>query len=145
VPPASRVSQRREIALLFSKRRWPGVAALIVVTPMNPIAIIHAIVALVAIGTAVPLIKRKIKMNPWYGVRIPEAFKSEERWFEINQYGGRLLLWWGISIAVIAGIGLPLAKKYWILYSFSALGIILGGLGIVTIRIFRYAAKTKKR
>ena len=111
---------------------------------MNPIAITHGITALVSIGLSVPLIKRKIKRNPWYGIRIPEAFKSEERWLEINQYGGRLFLAWGIVIAIMSGIGLTLEKKYWIVYSFSALAVILGGLGVVVALTFRYAAKTKK-
>jgi hypothetical protein len=111
---------------------------------MNPIAIIHLVAGLFVIGLALPLVKRKIRMNQWYGVRIQESFKSEERWFEINQYGGRLMVWWGVGLAIIAGIGLPLEKKYWSIYSFSALGFLLAGLGLVTILIFRYAAKTKK-
>lgn len=111
---------------------------------MNPIAIIHALASLVVIGLSVPLIKRKIKRNPWYGVRIPEAFKSEERWLEINQYGGRLLLCWGVLLALTSVVGLTLVEKYWIVYSFSALGVILGGLGIVVSLIFRYAAKTRR-
>ncbi len=111
---------------------------------MNPLAIVYSIFALVIIGLSVPLIKKKIKMNQGYGIRIAEAFKSEERWFEINQYGGRLLLLWGIVIAITAVVGLPLEKKYWIPYSHIATIIILVGLGIVVGLIFRYAAKTKK-
>jgi len=111
---------------------------------MNPIAIIHGGAALTIIGVSLPLVKRKIKRNQWYGVRIAEAFKSEERWLEINEYGGRLVLRWGIAVAVMAGIGLPLPKQYWLVYAYSALVVILGGMGIVTTRIFRYSAKTKK-
>ena len=112
---------------------------------MNPIAALHLAAGLLVIGLAVPLVRRKIRMNRWYGVRIPESYKSEKRWFEINEYGGRLLLWWGVGVAVMAGLGLPLEKKYWVLYSFSALGVIVVGLGLVTTRIFRYAAKTKTK
>ena len=111
---------------------------------MNPIAIIHAVVGLLVVAVAVPLANRRVKMNPWYGIRIPEAFKSEERWLEINQYGGRLMFWWGISILIVATFGLALPKRYWIFYAFAALGIILAGLGLVMARIFRYAAKSKR-
>jgi hypothetical protein len=111
---------------------------------MNPIAIIHLIVGFVAIALSVPLVKRKAGMNPWYGIRIPEAFKSEERWFEINQYGGRLMIWWGITIVIVAAIGLLLEKRYWIYYAFSALAIIVAGLVLVVALIFRYASKTKR-
>lgn len=110
---------------------------------MNPFAILHVGAALAAIVVSLPLIKQKIKRNQWYGVRIPEAFKSEERWLEINEYGGRLLLRWGIVIAVMAGIGLPLPKKYWLVYSYGAGVVILGGMGTVITHIFRYSAKTK--
>jgi len=111
---------------------------------MNPIAIIHSIVALVIIGVSLPLVMRKIKRNQWYGIRIPEASKSEERWLEINQYAGRLMVCWGIVLFITAGIGLLLPKKYWIIYAFSGLAVILVGLGVVTTLIFRYAAWTKK-
>src|SRR5215469_11199091 len=104
---------------------------------MNPIAFIHVIVGFLVIALSVPLVKRKVKMNPWYGVRIPEAFKSEERWFEINQYGGRLTVWWGISIMIVASVGLLLPTNFWIIYSFSALGIILAGLVLVVALVFR--------
>jgi hypothetical protein len=75
---------------------------------MNPIAIIHGVVALVAIGLSLPLLKRKVGPNPWYGVRIPESFKSTARWYEINEYGGRLMLGWGLAIVATSGIGLML-------------------------------------
>lgn len=105
---------------------------------------VDEIVALIVMGVSLPLVKRKIRPNRWYGIRIPEAFKSEERWFELNQYGGRLMIWWGVVIAITAGIGLALEKKYWLVYTFSELAVMLGGLGIVVALIFRYAAKTKR-
>ena len=110
---------------------------------MNQIVILCAIVGLLTIETSLPLIKRKIKMNSWYGIRISESFKSEERWYEINEYGGRLMLWLGIVLIVVAGIGLVLPQKYWVVYAFSVLGVIAGGFGVVTVRIFRYVARTR--
>ena len=38
---------------------------------------------------SLPLIYRKVPMNRFYGIRVREAFKSNDRWFEINTYGGR--------------------------------------------------------
>ncbi len=105
---------------------------------------LHVVVGLLVIALSVPLARNKVKMNPWYGIRIPEAFKSEERWYEINRYGGRLMLWWGLCIVIVAAFGLVLQERYWITYSFSALGIIMAGLGLVVALIFRYAARTRK-
>jgi len=43
------------------------------------------LVGCVGIALGFPLMKRKVKMNRWYGVRIPKSFQSEEHWFKINE------------------------------------------------------------
>ena len=106
---------------------------------MNPVVIVHLLSAAVAIISAVPLIRGQVKMNRWYGVRIPAAFESEERWFDLNRYGGRLLLRWGASIAATAVVGAFLEKKDWIAYNWSALVVIMGGLAIVVLKIHSHA------
>ena len=110
---------------------------------MNPIAILHLIAAGAIIAAAVPLIRKRIKMNGWYGVRIPEAFESEEAWIEINHYGGRYILWWGIAVAVTSMLGLPLEKKNWIVYDWISLVVILGGLFVAVLKTCQYARKRK--
>ena len=42
------------------------------------------------IGISIPLVKRKIKMNRFYGFRIRKAFESDEIWYDLNAYGGKL-------------------------------------------------------
>lgn len=111
---------------------------------MNPIALVHLLVAAVTIAVALPLVRRKIKRNPWYGIRLPDAFKSEERWFEVNEYGGRLLLRCGVVIGVLAVVGLPLQKPYWIFYTWSATAVITIGLAIVLVLTMRYVARTRR-
>jgi hypothetical protein len=66
--------------------------------------------AILITAISIPLVKRKIKMNPWYGVRIPKSFESEENWYKINAYGGKRLILWATLPAVIgiAAFFLPL-------------------------------------
>ena len=111
---------------------------------MNPTAIVYGIVAVIIVNLALPLIGRRVKMNSWYGVRIPESFRSESRWYEINEYGGRLLIYWAALIALVASSGLFVRKEHWESYAWTSTVIILGGLGLVVAAIYRYAAKTKK-
>ena len=111
---------------------------------MNPIALTHLIAGLAAVAVSLPLIKRKIRMNPWYGIRIPAAFASDERWFEINEYGGRLLLRWGVLIAAVAVPGCFLSKTWWPLYGLASTAIIALSLGLVLRLIFRHARATGK-
>ena len=40
---------------------------------MNPVAIVHFIAAVVATVVAMPLVRGDVKINRWYGVRIPAA------------------------------------------------------------------------
>ncbi len=50
--------------------------------------------ACLMVGISLPLVKRKIKMNGLYGIRIAKAFESEDNWYSINEYGGRQLIIW---------------------------------------------------
>lgn len=43
-------------------------------------------------AVALPLILGKVPMNRWYGVRVPRAFESPEKWYAINRVGGLWLL-----------------------------------------------------
>ncbi len=65
--------------------------------------VILLVTGLVMAIIAYPLVKRKIKMNHMYGVRFPQSFYSEESWYKINEYGGKILMAWGI-LSAIAGI-----------------------------------------
>lgn len=52
---------------------------------------------------AIPLIRRRVAMNRWYGVRIPKAYVSEANWFAINEVGGRWLAGAGVVLALVGG------------------------------------------
>jgi hypothetical protein len=110
---------------------------------MNPVVVIHLIAAFVAIIVAVPLARRRVKMNQWYGVRIPAAFESEDAWFDINQYGSRLLIVWGAVIAATAFVGAFLKRSAWLAYDWTALVIVIAGLLFVVRSVYRYARHRK--
>ncbi|MDR3626433.1 MAG: SdpI family protein [Ignavibacteriaceae bacterium] len=46
---------------------------------------------------SVPLVMGWIKMNRWYGIRLPKSFKSNENWYRINKVGG----WWMICASIV--------------------------------------------
>ena len=110
---------------------------------MNPIPIVHLCAAVIAAIVSVPMIRRKVKMNDWYGIRIRASFESEAAWYDINQYGGRLLLAWSSLIAATAMVGVFLERRYWLTYNWTAVVIIGGGLALVIAKILVYARKRK--
>lgn len=76
--------------------------------------ITNILVGLLIIILNIPLTKKKIKMNRWYGMRIPKSFESEENWYKINEYGGKIFIYWSIPIILIGIISLflpPLGNK----------------------------------
>jgi len=57
------------------------------------------ICALLFIGLAIPLINGNIEPNNVYGMRIEEAFTSDDAWYKINRYGG-----WAMVVSSIVMI-----------------------------------------
>ena len=112
---------------------------------MNPVPMVHLVSALVIAGVSVPMIRGRVKMNQWYGVRIRAAFESEAAWYDINRYGGRLLLVWSFIVAATATTGLLVEKKHWLTYNWTSLVIIVGGLAIVMGMIHHYAGQRRTR
>ena len=70
-------------------------------------------VAVLLIAISIPLIQRRVKMNHFYGVRIPKAFESDENWYKINEYGGRQLVLWSCVLALLGVVTffLPLGTE----------------------------------
>lgn len=108
---------------------------------MNTPAILDLLLGVLLICSALPLIKRKVKMNGWYGVRIAAAYASDEAWYDINHYGGRLLLRFGIVLAASSVVGLFVPKEFWSAYRWTWLGILAVGILVLIARIHRYAAR----
>ncbi len=61
----------------------------------------NILAGLVIIAVCVPLVKDKIKMNKWYGIRLKKSFESEENWYKINRYGAKRMILWSLIIVAI--------------------------------------------
>ena len=92
-------------------------------------------------GLAIPLIRRKVKMNAWYGIRTPETMDNESIWYDVNAIMGRYLFTFGLLISVIAlyYIYYPLDYEYKMVY------ILLGILMIGTILFVKLSFSTAKK
>ncbi|MBK8945753.1 MAG: SdpI family protein [Ignavibacteriae bacterium] len=64
--------------------------------------LISGFVGIIMIALSIPLILQKVKINHWYGIRLPETMKDEKIWFETNKFGGKYLFNIGASIVVIS-------------------------------------------
>ena len=61
----------------------------------------------------IPLWRRKIPMNRWYGARFKKSFESDENWYRINEHSGKLLVLWSVPLLGIgaAALAFPCAFR----------------------------------
>lgn len=87
---------------------------------------------------AIPLIKRRVKMNAIYGVRFKKSFESEDNWYAINEYGGRLLRLNGIVLIImgVLGVWAPETTTGIVLMSCAPLTVL-----ITCIATYRFATQ----
>ena len=71
-----------------------------------PIPYVHCGIGLLTALLSVPLILRKVPMNRAYGIRVRKAFVSPHNWYEINAYGGKLLLVFGLFLLVYGWVSI---------------------------------------
>ncbi len=74
-----------------------------------PIPWVHVGLGAMFAAISVPLVLRKVPMNRAYGVRLRKSFVSDSNWYEINAYGGRLLLGLGAVLVALGVVGADLA------------------------------------
>ena len=74
---------------------------------------------------SLPLVYRKVPMNALYGVRIPPAFESEQRWYDINAYGGRQLARWSWLITAVGVAGFFVPPEHLHVYTIAGAGVVL--------------------
>jgi SdpI/YfhL protein family len=108
---------------------------------MIPIPYVHAGIGLATVLVSLPLVMRLVPMNRFYGVRVREAFASRRNWYEINAYGGRLLLAFGLFLIAFAYLGNDFAPPPTSLWAPVFLLIPLLALIPVLARIRVYARR----
>ncbi|MFZ1290894.1 MAG: SdpI family protein [Melioribacteraceae bacterium] len=50
---------------------------------------------------SIPLILKKIKINNWYGIRLPQTMQNENVWYEVNSRVGKYIFLFGIFICCL--------------------------------------------
>ena len=82
-----------------------------------PAATVHCGFGSLLTAFSLPLVLRRVPMNRAYGIRVPEAFTSDACWHDINAYGGRIFLVYGILLATLGYLARDLAPPTTSLWS----------------------------
>ena len=91
----------------------------------------------ILVGLSIPLIRRRVKPNPWYGVRVRATYADEWVWYEANAASGRDLLAVGMLVVVLA-LALPAAGLDEEAYALTLCAVsTAGALGAALVGIVR--------
>ncbi len=104
---------------------------------LHPTAV-FAMVGLLFIVMALPLIRRRVPPYGLYGVRIPATLADEGVWYAVNAQSGRDLRLLGAVVVVLAlavwALGWPVSRQLLVL-----LAALTGGTLVGVGRAFRHA------
>jgi hypothetical protein len=92
-------------------------------------------------GLSIPLIRRKVGPNPWYGFRVRRTLEDPAVWYPANAFAGKGLLGVGLGTATAAVVlyFVPGISVDW--YAGIVTAVALGSLAVTVVLSFRYLGK----
>jgi len=101
--------------------------------------LLFVVTGLLLVALAIPLIRRRVRPNFWYGVRTAATLADERVWYEANAASGRDLLALGVAEIVLALVlpwtGLsPTAYAGTVTVVLGAGALLLAAVGIARAR-----------
>jgi len=104
---------------------------------MELVFLIYLFVGIIFMAISIPLIKRKVKINNWYGIRLPETMKNEKLWYEVNEKSGKHLFIFGIAICLLT-LALYFSEFFSYTVSFWIMTFLIL-VGTITIAILAFS------
>lgn len=69
---------------------------------MSLFLVVFVAVGMLYVALGVPLLRRRVKRNVWYGLRVGETLANDEVWYEANAACGKQFIILGASEALLA-------------------------------------------
>ena len=111
---------------------------------MDLILLIYIFMGVLFIAISIPLIKRKVKINNWYGVRLPQTMKNEEIWYEVNEKSGKHLFAFS-TIIIFFSILFYIGNFFSSIVSFIIMTVLIYiGIIVIVIKASSFANKLTK-
>jgi len=102
------------------------------------------LLGLLFIGLAIPLLRRRVRPNALYGLRVQETLENEEVWYEANARSARDLLWIGVATIVVPTLlmGTPWfgSDSFFLVFCICLVAVVLW----YAARGFRIAREVKR-
>ena len=108
---------------------------------------LYVLLGLLFAAIALPLIQRRVPPNPWYGFRFPATLNDPAVWYPVNAYGGRLMLIYGLVVAVAAllfGWLFSRGEENVGAFFFACTAVLMLGIVAITILCLRYLSALRR-
>jgi uncharacterized membrane protein len=101
------------------------------------ITTIYLSTALLLIGISIPMARRRVRPNPWYGFRTPKTLSDETIWYDANEFSGRMLQRAGyaalIGVGMLAFLPLSVGTK-----AMADAAVVLASVAWATVVSYAY-------
>ncbi len=114
------------------------------ISPVCFIAINTIVTGAIVFLLNLPLIFRKVPMNQLYGIRMKASFESEQRWYDVNAYGGKLFATWSCLIIVAGVAGFFVPARYFTWYAWGCAAVTLLAIGLPAVQTYWWSRKTSR-
>ena len=107
--------------------------------------VMQFIPGLLMIGLSVPLIRRMVAPNYWYGFRVRGTLEDPALWYEANAYSGKCFLSAGIAVIVGSVALYEVSALDGPTYAVACAVLSLGAVASAAILSFRFLGRITKR
>ena len=90
---------------------------------------------------AIPLMRRKVKMNDWYGIRLPQTMDNENVWYEVNAKVGKFIFFFGLFICILTLLFYFYPPADEVMTVFILLAVLIVGTILIIIIAINYSNK----
>lgn len=98
---------------------------------------------LLMIALGLPMARRRVKPNAFYGVRFRDTLADERVWYDVNEVGGRDLVRMGV-LQLVGGLPLAFAPEAWLAPAVLALAAVIVAYALwMTVRGYRLAKRLR--
>jgi len=110
---------------------------------VTALVLLFVLCGLLLVAAGMPLARRRVRPNRWYGLRVPATLKDEEIWFEANARCGRELAFAG-AVLTAAALALPAVLPDPSDYALTASAVLTVSTLTVCLRGLLHAARLRQ-
>lgn len=105
---------------------------------MTLLLILFLVFGAILISAGIPLIRGRVRPNPWYGFRVRRTLEDPAVWYPANRYAGWQFVGLGTAVLLVATVLYLVPDIGVSLYASIVGGVALAGALLGLVQSFRY-------